>query len=47
MSEIFGYIGGELLVSRIPRKKASLFGMTVSGGICLLLALMNVFKDDN
>lgn len=33
-----------MLISRIPRKKASLFGMIVSGGICILLAILNVFK---
>lgn len=47
VSEIFGYIGGELFISKVARKKASIFGMTVSGGICILLAVMNVFKEDN
>ncbi len=44
VSEILGYIGGELLISRMPRKKVSIFGMVVSGGICLLLAVLNIFK---
>jgi len=36
-----------LLISRISRKKASLFGMVISAGICILLAILNIFKEDN
>ena len=44
VSEICGYIGGELLISRISRKKVSIFGMIISASICILLAILNLFK---
>lgn len=44
VSEIFGYIGAELIIAKIPRRKASLFGMVISAGMCILLAVLNLFK---
>lgn len=35
------------MISRIPRRMASLVGMVVCSVICVLLAILNVFKDDN
>lgn len=43
LSEMFGYIGIELVISKILRKRWSLFGMGGSAALCFILAILTAF----
>lgn len=44
VSEMMGYIGAEFVVYRLPRKKASYFGLGIASAMCLLLGVLLLFK---
>lgn len=43
LSEGFGYVAAEIVISKILRKKWSLIGMFLSSLMCFTLALLTIF----
>ena len=47
ISEGIGYIGAELIVSKVRRKKTSFIGLVLSSLLCLALAVLSIFQNDD
>ena len=47
VSEIMGYIGAEFIVHKVKRKKISFIGLITSSILCLALAGLSYFKNDD
>lgn len=43
ISEAFGYVFAEILISKIPRKKYSVLGMALASLMCFVLAITSSF----
>ena len=47
VSEIVGCIGIEFIIHRVPRKKTTLIGLVCSSLLCLALAALSYFQNDD
>ena len=47
VSEGIGYIGAELIVSKVRRKRTSLIGLILSSLLCLALAFLSIFQNSD
>ena len=47
VSEAVGYIGAELMIHKVRRKRSSLIGLLSSSILCLALAALSYFKNDD
>ena len=41
---MMGYIGAEFIIHKMPRKKASYFGLGIASGMCLVLGILLLFQ---
>jgi hypothetical protein len=42
ISEMLGYVGAEMIINKVPRKKGSFIGLGISSGMCLVLAVLTM-----
>ena len=47
VSEAVGYIGAEFIIHKVRRKRSSLIGLVSSSVLCLILAVLSYFKNDD
>lgn len=47
ISELIGYLSLEFVISKINRKIYSILGLGISSSLCLVLALMSYFQNDD
>lgn len=47
ISEAFGYIAAEIVISKIPRKKWSIIGMGLAAVLCFVLAVTSAFENQH